>query len=134
MQANQVIKESIVTSGYVPPGLGYGAPALVWPTTPAGPGPMARIGWTVQNAGNTPAFPPYSTEGIGTIPDWTSDPNALAAGSYDATPAPTMFPPNRLNRAPVGAGAGDFLEGTPMLPPNPNTPTYDVSAVGDLEW
>lgn len=130
---NQQIKERIMTTTYVPPGLGYGANADEWATQPAGPGTMARIGWTAQNAGNTPAFYPYSTEGIGMVPDWTSDPNPAAAGSYDMNVVVSPYPPNALNRAPSGTNDGDFFQAMGVAP-NPNTPTTDVSAVGDLEW
>jgi len=123
---NQRIKEGIVTDGYVPPGLGYSSPADMWPDTPGGPGTIARIGWTAQNAGTTPAFYPYSTEDIGTVPDWTSDPNPAAAGSYDMNATVAPYPVDTLNRAPIGQNDGDFF-GAMGVPPNPNAVTTDDS-------
>ena len=100
-QTNQRIKEAIATTSYVPPGTGYGESSPNWAVQPGGGNPPIT-GWTAQNGAGGPAFRPYSSEGIGTVPDWTSDPNPAAAGSYDATPSPGFFPPNRLNRGPIG--------------------------------
>ena len=108
--------------GYVPPGLGYGAPAPMWPTTPGGGNPPV-IGWTVQNAAGRPAFGSYDPH-VGTTPDWTSDPNPAAAGSYDMNVTVSPYPRNDLNCAPLGTNDGDFFQ-YGGVPDPPGASGYD---------
>ena len=138
VQTNLRIKEGLVLSsgggGYVPPALGYPGPsAPEWANQPGGPGNVATIGWTAQN-GSGSAFPPYSTENIGGVPDWTSDANPAGAGAYDQTQVVAYGDEaNTLNQAPIGNNDGDFFQYL-GVPPNPNAPNTDVSGSVTLEW
>lgn len=126
---NRFAQQAILMAGgpgYVPPNMGYGADAPEWSTLPGGPTHLPVIGWTAQNAGNTPAFYPTTAEDTGMVPDWTSDPNPAAAGSYDMNVTVSPYPPNSLNRAPIGLNDGDFFQYM-GVPGNPNAPTTDDS-------
>lgn len=112
--------------GHIPLSAGYGANAPQWATQPGGPTHLPVIGWTAQNAGNRPAFYPYDAEGIGTVPDWTADPNPAAAGSYDMNVVVSPYPPNSLNRAPIGLNDGDFFQYMGVAP-DPDFSGYDDS-------
>lgn len=90
-----------------------------------GPGNLPIIGWTAQNA-TGPAFrEPYTADGMGHIPDWTGDPNSIAAGRYDMNEVWTGEPVNPLNRAPIGGAVLEYPGET-----NPNAPTTDVGGTG----
>lgn len=108
--------------GYVPPNYVH-----------AGSGALPTIGWTVQNpVGGATAFPPYDPN-VGTIPDWTNDPNPIAAGSWDMNQVVSTMAPNPLNIAPIGDG---FFQGMDGQPPDPNHLPQDVSGAigGDSEY
>jgi hypothetical protein len=115
--------------GYVPPS--YQGDAIGPTYTQLGNGALPRIGWTCQKDAGTPVFAPYDGSHIGRIPDWTSDANAIGAGSDDMNEVFTgAFPPNRLGVAPVGDGLLQFDDQRT----NPNAPTTDVSGTIDLEY
>ena len=148
-EQNQAIKEAAVSRGtYVPPGTGSGEPqAPMWANQPGGPGNMPIVGWTVQNsAGNPFVEQPGTWTGVdmGTVPDWTSDPNPAAAGSYDMTQVPAY---NDFQRADTLQGASPDAGGGPIGSPffdapgaqdpdNPNTAAeYSQGSTGQsLEW
>jgi len=94
------------------------------------PGNLAKAGWTAQNGANVAVFGPYAPTKV--TPDWTDDSDPIAGGAYDQNETVTAFPPNRLNRAPIG---GDVFDGYSPHP-FPNAATEDVSGSigGDLEY
>ena len=145
---NQAIKEAAVAKGvYVPPGTGNGPQQPMWADQSGGPSNLPVVGWTAQkNVGQPFVEQPgtWTAVDMGTVPDWTSDPNPAAAGSYDMTSPPVY---NDFQRADTLQGAtpnaGDGPIGSPFydapgaqLPDNPNTEArYSQGASGqNLEW
>lgn len=116
--------------GYVPPS--YQGPDPIGPSWfELGNGDLPKIGWTAQKDTNTPVFVPYSTNGIGRIPDWNADFNPIGAGAEDQNEVFTgAFPPNRLGVAPIGDGLLQYDDQRT----NPNVPTQDISGTIDLEY
>jgi hypothetical protein len=132
-QQNQAIKEAAVAAGtYVAPNTGHDPSGPEWASQP-GLGNVPIQGWTVQNSVGSP-FPPYSAVGMGTTPDWTSDPNPAAAGSYDMTPVRSDGDYNPLNQGPIGSPFFDAPGA--QQPDNPNTSSqFSQGAIGQsLEW
>lgn len=118
---------------YVPPGMGYGPDAPEWATQPGGPANLPIVGWTCQNSTGSP-FAPWSAQDMGTVPDWTSDPNPAAAGSYDMNVTVTPEAPNTLNRGPIGAPFFDAPGADAPLNPNTSSQFSQGHIGGDLEW
>lgn len=121
-------------SGWVPKGSGWDGPsAPEWASQIGGPSNVPVTGWTVQNAAGSPAFGPYSTEGIGRIPDWTGNSGALQGGApYDMTPVVDYGDFNPLNVGPIG---DSVMQGWDGVPSNPNAPVMaDGSLQQDLEY
>lgn len=107
--------------------------AVPWSYEHLGSGNPAVIGWTAQKDAGTPVFPPYSAVGMGRVPDWTGDPNPVAAGSYDQTQVVAYGDYNPLNRGPIGTPFWDAPGAD--LPNNPNTGQDVGGTIGQsLEW
>jgi hypothetical protein len=149
-QQNQAIKEAAVVAGvYVPPGTGSGPPsAPEWANQVGGPSNVPIVGWTAQNSRAGTAFVAqpgqWMATDMGTVPDWTSDPNPAAAGSYDMTSPPVY---NDFQRADTLQGAVPDAGGGPIggpffdapgaqLPDDPNTSSqFSQGHIGQsLEW
>jgi hypothetical protein len=144
---NQAIKEAAVARGtYVPPGTGNGPQQPMWADQSGGPANLPIVGWTAQSH-TAQAFVvqpgKWTAAGMGTVPDWTSDPNPAAAGSYDMTSPPAYNDYRRSDTVQgATAGAGGGAIGAPFFdapgaqePDNPNTSSqYSQGSVGPLEW
>ena len=99
---------------------------------------------SLDNGTSGPFVQPWTAQYMGTIPDWTSDPNPAAAGSYDMTPVVAYNDFQRadtLQGATANAGGGPI--GSPFydapgaqLPDNPNTEArWSQGSIGQsLEW
>ena len=142
-QQNQAIKEAAVAGGrYVAPNTGHDPMAPMWASQP-GNGNVPIAGWTCQNSTVSGPFPPYTAANTGTVPDWTSDPNPAAAGSYSMSSPPVYN--DFQSREPQGAtaGAGGGAIGAPFWDApgaqeadNPNTSSqFSQGSIGQsLEW
>jgi len=127
-----------VNSGtYVPPGTGNGPQQPEWADQSGGPANLPVVGWTAQkNTGQPFVAQPgkWTAQDMGTVPDWTSDPNPAAAGSYDMTSPPVYNDYNPLNEGPIGAPFFDAPGA--QEPDNPNTSSQfsQGSSGQNLEW
>lgn len=145
---NQAIKEAAVARGvYVPSATGNEPQQPEWASQSGGPANLPVVGWTAQNHVGQPFVSQpglWTAAHMGTVPDWTSDPNPAAAGSYSMT-APTVGNDfqrsDTLQGATAGAGGGAI--GAPFFdapgaqePDNPNTSSeFSQGSVGqNLEW
>lgn len=91
-------------------------------------GNLPRIGWTCQKDTGSP-FGPYAP--TMQTPDWTSDPNSIAAGRFDQNQAVNPAPFDRANIAPIGSAVFDGYSEIP----NPNVvPMDNQSLMEDLEY
>jgi hypothetical protein len=96
-----------------------------------GPSNLPIRGWTAQNTTGPAFIEPYDATDMGHIPDWTGDPNSIAAGQYDMNPVVAADFVDPLNVAPIGDGLLQFDD----TQTNPNIfPEDGGSLVGDFEY
>lgn len=130
---DQVTQQQILRAsqpGYVPPS--YEGNPGVGPSNQqvGGPSNLPIVGWTCQNS-KGPAFEPYTAEGMGHTPNWTSDANAIGAGAFDQNQVVAMGDHNPLNVAPIGDGLLQYEDDLA-----PDFSRYDVGGAigGDSEY